>query len=187
MKKVLCTLISIFKVLILKMYYQNKLHVKSILQIWGKNHKLVIQGKNAEVTIGEKNVTRENVVFRVEGGKLNIGDKCFFNSNVNITCIDEIVIGSGCQIAQNVVILDHDHNYKQKGVGVPSLVSSKVSIGKNVWIGANCVILRGSTIGDDVVIAAGSIVRGNIPTGTLFYQKREASYKNVITKNGGEK
>ena len=50
-------------------------------------------------------------------------------------------------------------------------------IGNDVWIGAGAVILRGTTIGDKAVIGAGSIVKGNVPAGSVFYQKRETIIK----------
>jgi acetyltransferase-like isoleucine patch superfamily enzyme len=43
-----------------------------------------------------------------------------------------------------------------------------VSIGRNVWIGANCVILPGTVIGDNAVIAAGAVVRGIVPANELW-------------------
>ena len=42
-----------------------------------------------------------------------------------------------------------------------------VSIGENVWIGARCIILKGASIGAESVVAAGSIVRGNVPRRVL--------------------
>ncbi len=117
------------------------------------------------------------MILRVQNGDLEIGDKCFFNANVSITCLDKIEIGSGCQFGNNVVIIDHDHDYKKEG-GAP-LVSAPVIIGRNVWVGANVVILRGSVIGDGAVIAAGSVVKGEVPEDTLFYQKRENVIKPI--------
>lgn len=49
-----------------------------------------------------------------------------------------------------------------------------------MWIGANTVILRGTVIGDNCVIAAWSIVSGTIPRGTLFVQKRESLNKVLL-------
>ena len=42
---------------------------------------------------------------------------------------------------------------------------------------AGAVILRGTTIGDQAVIGAGSIVKGDVPAGKVFYQKRETIIK----------
>ena len=50
--------------------------------------------------------------------------------------------------------------------------TESIEIGSNVWIGANSVILKGSRIGDNVVVAAGSIVKGEVPSGTVLIQKR---------------
>ncbi|RDY31802.1 acyltransferase [Lachnotalea glycerini] len=119
-------------------------------------------------------VTRTNVTVRAEEGTLSIGDKCFLNSNVSITCLAGISIGSGCQIANNVVIVDHDHDYRKS---LSSFIKEKVVIGNDVWIGANCVILKGSQIGDNCVIAAGSVVKGIVLEDSLYYQKRETICK----------
>ncbi|MBQ8945901.1 MAG: acyltransferase [Lachnospiraceae bacterium] len=109
-----------------------------------------------------------------------MGDKCFFNLNVSITCLESIRLGAGCQFGNNVVIVDHDHNYKK--AGADPLVSSPVIIGQNVWIGANSVILRGAEIGDGAVIAAGSVVKGKVPSGCVYYQKRESVCAPVLSE-----
>lgn len=85
------------------------------------------------------------------------------------------------QISPNVLIYDHDHNFKVKD-GLKNLVytSSPVIIGNNVWIGANSVILRGTEVGDNSVIAAGSVVKGKIPKGTLVIQQRKSINKVVL-------
>lgn len=130
----------------------------------------------SRVIIGKHCVTRKDISLRIErGGELIIGEKCCFSSRVDITCLNSIKMGSCCQIGHNVVIVDHDHDYSTgSGYGC-ELISSPITIGDRVWVGANSVILRGVTIGDNAVIAAGSIVRKDIPANTVFYQKRETT------------
>ena len=142
------------------------------IQAFGHHTELKI--KNGTARFGKEQITRGNAVFRVEGGELVVGDKCFFNQNVSITCKKNIVIGDRCQIANNVVIVDHDHAGSENW---GSYVETPVVIGNDVWIGANVVIMRGTTIGDKAVIGAGSIVKGNVPAGKVFYQKRETIIK----------
>ena len=142
------------------------------IQAFGRHTELKI--KNGTARFGKEQITRGNAVFRVEGGELVVGDKCFFNQNVSITCKKNIVIGDRCQIANNVVIVDHDHAGSENW---ESYVETPVVIGNDVWIGANVVIMRGTTIGDKAVIGAGSIVKGNVPAGKVFYQKRETIIK----------
>ena len=161
-------LLSLPKVLWWKMKYAGNC-VIPVIQAFGHHTELHI--KNGKAIFGKEQITRGNAVFRVEGGELMIGDKCFFNQNVSITCKKKIVIGNRCQIANNVVIVDHDHAGCENW---GSYVENDVMIGDDVWIGAGAIILRGTTIGDKAVIGAGSIVKGNVPAGTVFYQKRES-------------
>ena len=164
-------LVSLPKVLMYKIKYAGKCTMPWI-QAFGHHTELKI--KNGTACFGKEQITRGNAVFRVEGGELVVGDKCFFNQNVSITCKKNIVIGDRCQIANNVVIVDHDHAGSENW---GSYVETPVVIGNDVWIGANVVIMRGTTIGDRAVIGAGSIVKGNVPAGKVFYQKRETIIK----------
>jgi acetyltransferase-like isoleucine patch superfamily enzyme len=77
-----------------------------------------------------------------------------------------------------VSINDHDHNYKNPNDS--HLLKGEVIVGRNVWIGSNVVILRDTTIGDNAVIAAGSVVKGNVPSNTLFLNKRENNYIQYV-------
>ena len=164
-------LVSLPKVLWLKLRYAGKCSVP-LIQAFG--HHTEVKIKDGTARFGKEQITRGNAVFRVEGGELIIGDKCFFNQNVSITCKKKIVIGDRCQIANNVVIVDHDHAGSENW---GSYVETPVTIGNDVWIGANVVIMRGTTIGDKAVIGAGSIVKGEVPAGKVYYQKRETMIK----------
>jgi len=74
-------------------------------------------------------------------------------------------------IAPNVVIMDSDYHAlwpPENRVINPAFERDRdVIIGKNVWIGSSCMILKGVTIGDNSVIAAGSIITKNIPSSVL--------------------
>ena len=131
-------------------------------------------GKEARVSLGRETVSRGGLTIRAEQGKIVIGDKCFFNTNCSLTAMEDITIGVRCQFANNLVIVDHDHDYR---AGWGHYRTAPVHIGNDVWVGANCVILKGTTIGDHCVIAAGSVVSGEVPPGTVFYQKRERVVK----------
>lgn len=91
----------------------------------------------------------------------------FINHNCSITCAEKITIGNCCNIANNVVIVDHDHKLGTQGV-VDGLESASVHIGMNVWIGANSTILKGVSIGDGAVIAAGAVVNQNVPVHEMW-------------------
>lgn len=59
------------------------------------------------------------------------------------------------------------------------LDSKDVIIGNNVWIGANCIIMKGAKIGEGSVIAGGTIVRGDIPPNSLVHNKKELVIKDI--------
>lgn len=138
-----------------------------------------IHGKNSMIIIGCCTNTRSGVNFIANNGKIVVGSGVFFNHNCCITSVECIEIGNKCSFGPNVMIFDHDHNYRRKNKDGPDFISSPITIGNNVWVGANAVILRGATIGNNCVIAAGTVVRGNIPNNTLVYSKNEIILKPI--------
>ena len=102
---------------------------------------------------------RENVIFQISAsGKLHIGRNVFINDNSAINSRNEIYIGDDTVIGQNVLIYDHDHNYRDIQHMRDKFVLGKVIIGKNVWIGSNVVILPGVELGDNVIVGAGAVI-----------------------------
>lgn len=104
---------------------------------------------------------------------LKIGDDCFFNKGCSISCCKDIEIGDRCLFGESVKIYDHDHKFDSNTVYQSEFVSNRVKIGSGCWFGSNVVILKGVTIGDNVIVAAGSIITKSIPSDSLVIQKRE--------------
>ncbi len=65
-----------------------------------------------------------------------------FNNNCILTAREKIIIGDRTIFGPGVAIFDNDHAYKEKNFE-KEFITSPIIIGKNVWIGANSVILRG--------------------------------------------
>lgn len=134
-----------------------------------------------------KNVIMENTDICGYVNKVRIGDKCTLERGVNfiinkegnltieentllayrviiVAGIGNVKIGKDCMIAANSYIINNDHSiYGELKVRNPSHLVKDICIEDNVWIGANCSILKGVTIGEGSVIGAGSIVTKNIP------------------------
>jgi acetyltransferase-like isoleucine patch superfamily enzyme len=147
-------------------------NIKSTIFSLQANSRIEVFNKKSKVTIGKFVFIRKNASIRIDSsGVLNLGEKVFINDNCNINCINKITIGRNTKIAPNVCINDHDHNYKDSTKD--HLLIGEVYIGENVWIGSNVVILRDTFIGDNSVIAAGSVVKGKVAANTLFLNKRE--------------
>ena len=77
-----------------------------------------------------------------------------------------IHIGEGSLIGAGCLICDSDMHEVPLGSGKP-VKCAPIRIGNHVFIGANCTILKGVTIGDGAVIGAGSVITGDIPPATL--------------------
>ena len=90
---------------------------------------------------------------------LNIGENVFLNDGINICATLNISIGDHAKIGDQTYIYDSD--FHQVSPDAP-VRQAQVSIGNNVWIGANSMVLAGASIGDNSVVAAGSVVTGSI-------------------------
>lgn len=135
-------------------------------------------GREAGICLGARIQNRGDLYLVCHGqGQLCIGGHVFFNTNSSVTCMGRITIGDYCKFGNNTVIVDHDHNYRNSAEG--EFVTGQISIGSRVWVGANCTILKGARIGDDCVIAAGSIVKGEVPSGTMYCQKRQTDIRKI--------
>ncbi|WP_262392564.1 acyltransferase [Sporolactobacillus inulinus] len=150
-------LMNILKILCWKVCFTKKIKNWFLFNLL-KKVRFDIAGKSS-VNIGICNQNREKLYIGVNNGQLTIGNHCFFNINCSITCLKKITIGNNCKFGNNVVIVDHDHNFITQN---PEFVSDSIKIGNNVWVGANVTILRNTVIGDNCVIGAGSVIKGTI-------------------------
>lgn len=109
-------------------------------------------------------------VWIFSGRNLVVGNDVDFAKGVLITSDGGLDIGDRVLIGYHTQILTSNHN-------IPSLpgkifdtghVKKKVVIESDVWIGANCIILPGVTIGEGSVIAAGSVVTKDVPKHSIF-------------------
>ena len=99
------------------------------------------------------------------GKNITVGKNVFINSGCRFQDQGGIRIGDGTLIGHNTVITTLNHNLK------PELRSGMkpepVIIGKNVWFGASVTVVPGVTIGDNAIIAAGSVVTKDVDSNTV--------------------
>lgn len=97
-----------------------------------------------------------------------IGDNCRING-ASIHAESNVYIGDNCVIASGVSIMDSNgHVVYSTNRTIGRDAPRPINIGNNVWIGLNSVVLKGSIIGDNCVIAVGSVVKGTFPQNSLI-------------------
>lgn len=156
----------------------------------GKVHLIAV--KNAKIVLGE-NVTLRSDPFDYLGGmpfdttllvdrpegEILIGDNCRLNG-AYIHAKKSIRIGKNCVIAAGTNIIDlngHEliSSNRTKGEDIPK----EIIIEDNVWICVNSIILKGTVIGRNSVVAANSVVKGVFPPNSLI-QGNPAVVKSIL-------
>lgn len=176
MRRLLFNLISVLfstvKFGILKLFHFRHFYFDG-LQRFSPNTEVVIADKGT-IRLGRHvRGHRRTKLLAFDHGTLEIGSNAAFGNGVSINCMEKIVIGEGVQIGPDTKIYDHDHDFRVPGgIQAEKFKTSPVEIGANSWIGCNVVILRGTTIGRNCIVAAGSVLKGKYPDNSVIVQKR---------------
>ncbi|MFV0539287.1 MAG: sugar O-acetyltransferase [Dysgonomonas sp.] len=121
----------------------------------------------------------EQPFFCDYGYNIEIGEN--FYANMNCIILDEakVVFGNNVFIAPGCGFYTAEHplDVEQRNKGLE--YAKPITIGNNVWIGAQCIILAGVTIGDNCVIGAGSVVTRNIPANVVAVGNPCRVLKNI--------
>jgi acetyltransferase-like isoleucine patch superfamily enzyme len=111
---------------------------------------------------GEGTSCYDNVLIL---GDVKVGDHCWIGPNVILDGQGGLTIGDHCDISAGAQIYTHHTVARCLSGGVDAVDQAPVKIGSRVYIGPQCVIEMGVTIGDCVVIGAMSLVNRDIPSG----------------------
>lgn len=101
------------------------------------------------------------------GNHIKVGKNFFCNYNCTILDVGKVTIGDNCLFAPNVAIYTAGHPIHPDSRNSLYEYGIDVTIGDNVWIGGNVVVMPGVTIGDCCVIGAGSVVTRDIPAWSI--------------------
>ncbi|WP_280925454.1 acyltransferase [Shewanella holmiensis] len=145
-------------------------------------------GENT-VSLGKKTMVGCTFCFESARGEIIVGDNTFINGSTILISRESIHIGSNVTIAWGCTIYDHnshslDYLERRKDVtrqleahsvgedfisnkDWSTVKSSQITIEDDAWIGFNCIILKGVTIGKGAVVGAGSVVRDDVAPWTV--------------------
>jgi acetyltransferase-like isoleucine patch superfamily enzyme len=139
------------------------------------------QGLSELIDIGARSMIRGELFIFAHGGRIKIGEDCYIGENSRIWSGGCITIGNHVLVSHNVSIMDnltHPINPLARRrqiraiyeTGHPQdieLDDQPVVIADDAWIGAHAVVLRGVTIGERAIVAAGAVVTKDVPPNTI--------------------
>jgi acetyltransferase-like isoleucine patch superfamily enzyme len=128
--------------------------------------KLRLRG-GTRLVLGDDVRVRQEVIVN-GGGTVTVGHDTLLNG-CWIGAADRVDVGAWCLVSDcNISDTDY-HNLlpAQRHTALTPKAVSPVTLGRNVWVGARAIVLKGTTVGDDTVIGSGAVVRGTVPAGVV--------------------
>jgi galactoside O-acetyltransferase len=157
---------------------------KKKINVIGKNSKpfclIFKRDSSSEINIGDNCLINGRLVTETNKSTIKIANNVFIGGNTIIDCLNEIEISDNVLISYECVLSDHDSHSTESSKRLNDLSrfqsgkmiwteveSKKIKIEKNAWIGMRSIILKGVTIGEGAIVAAGSVVTKDVPSYTL--------------------
>lgn len=144
-------------------------HVRSVWEVSGD---IILDGK-VSLGSGSRISVASDAVLR-------FGDNFSMTGNSSIVCQKDISFGNDCLLSWDILIMDSDFhqitNIQNDIINTPS----PIHIGNHVWIGCRSTILKGVSIADNAVIAAGAIITKSLPQSHSIYGEHNKILKTDI-------
>lgn len=126
---------------------------------------------NQGIKLGDRVYVGRNSIVYTKGGDIELADKVNVSANCELFSGNRLFIGQGSVIAAYSYLLsggEYDYNSltplaEQAG----DVTRGETRVGANVWLAAHVVVADGSRVGDNSVVGAGAVVRGEIPADSL--------------------
>jgi acetyltransferase-like isoleucine patch superfamily enzyme len=126
-------------------------------------------------------------------GQILIGDYVYIGDDCIISCAEKIEIGAFSLLAHGVQVFDNDSHpvssvLRERDYQIvlgllagerTDIARDAVKIGQRVWVGSNAILMKGISVGDGSIIAAGSVVTSDVPTYTIVAGNPARAVKNI--------
>lgn len=143
----------------------------------------IIGASSKKQIVFGKNVRLSGWLTVMDDGKIIIGDYTLIGSRTVIQAWENVEIGDYCMISPDVWIQDNNshsiyaqdrlidilgsRDFNSSGTDYTNTVKKSIKIGNHVWIGRRAIIMKGVSIGDRSIIAAGAVVTHDVPADTI--------------------
>jgi len=124
---------------------------------------------NEGIIIGDNVFIGRNTILSCKNGDIRIGDGANIGFNCEIFSSSRVVLGRNVLLAAYTYIIGGSHEFSDSGKPFVEQkeISSGITIGENVWLGAGVKVLDGVEIGDDSIVGAGAVVSESLPAGVV--------------------
>ena len=139
------------------------------VRVFGPGH-VVIGDRVCFGYVGAPRMGSGEIFLRTdrEDARIDIGARTATSNNVSIISMKLVQIGEACRIGDMVSIYDCDfHEISPATRNASPGEIRPVVIGRNVWLGSRVMVLKGVTIGDNTVVAAGAVVTKSLPANVV--------------------
>lgn len=128
---------------------------------------VLIQLKGGSMRVGGDVQLRRGCIFNV-AGDLSVEDDCILSWGTVVHCSTRIHVDSMVIIGEYSTLVDSSHYFTEPDAPVwHNVRTGSVDIGRNTWLGAKAVVARDAKIGSHCIVAANSVVVGEVPSGSL--------------------
>ena len=162
------------------LYWKNKIFLKNVKL---RGYCVIFSFKGCEIKLGKGCVNssftsnmlglwQRSIFVARYGGKIKIGEG-FGISGTTIYSTKSITIGKNATIGANCKIIDNDFHPldpedRRMNLNEEKTLRAPIVIGDNCFIGMNSIILKGTSIGNNVIVGAGSVVHGSFPDNCII-------------------
>lgn len=136
----------------------------------GRGVELSVRPGHGRLRIGAWTHIGDRVKIRAHEGNVTIGAKCVLGYDLTLNAYLDVEIGAATIVGDRVYVCDFDHRTDDVTVPIKDqgLVKGPVRIGADCWLGSHVVVVRGTELGPGCVAAAGAVVRGEYPPGSII-------------------
>ena len=124
--------------------------------------------REGRIALGDQVTLNRYAYLQGGRGHVHLGNRVEINNFSIVNGTGGVDVGDDVLIGPGVRIISYKHQFVAgRTIRSQPIVGLPIRIGRDVWIGANAVILAGVTIGEGAVIGAGAVVREDVPAGAV--------------------
>ncbi len=162
---------------------KRKLSAMPSVKIGSKSkiaYRNIVLKNDIKLSIGSESMIEGRLCFDKDSSEIRIGNRTFIGGNSTLIASQKIEIGNNVLVAWGCTFMDHNAhslNWNERKDDVlnwftktpvwKNVISKPIVIKDHAWIGFNSIILKGVTIGEGAIVAAGSVVIKDVEPFTL--------------------